>query len=69
MDHAFGFYDNLKDHHKSKEIYTLFADMDDEPDSFNGKSVQNTKISDVFTVGKKMLFLFDYGDDWIFHVE
>lgn len=68
MDHAFGFYDNLKNHYKSQEVYTLFADMDDmDDDPFNGKSVK-IKVNKVFEKGKSMLFLFDYGDEWIFHI-
>ena len=69
FDHAFGFYDNIKDPYKSNDIYTLFADMDDGiPAEEDEKSVKKTKISSVFEKGKKMAFLFDYGDDWIFHV-
>ena len=30
--------------------------------------VHNTKVSDVFFEGKKMVFLFDYGDDWFFDI-
>ena len=34
------------------------------------ESVEKTKISDVWkNVGDKMLFLFDYGDNWLFTVE
>ena len=34
------------------------------------ESVKKTKISDVWQkVGDKMLFLFDYGDNWLFVVE
>ncbi len=72
LDHAFGYYDNLKRHYDSTDRYELFADMDDcenygpvEP-----KSVKKTKIHDVFDApGKKMLFLFDYGDENLFTVE
>lgn len=32
------------------------------------KGVVKTKIGAVFKPGKKMLFLFDYGDDWMFPV-
>ena len=33
-------------------------------------SVKKTKISEVWkNIGDKMLFLFDYGDNWLFVVE
>ena len=67
MDHAYGFYDNLKNPHRSKEEYTLFADLGE--DSKPGdKGVKSTALTDVFKTKKKMLFLFDYGDDWCFLV-
>lgn len=70
FDHAFGFYNNLKNYYDSEKIYTLFADMDDiEPEEFNGQSVSKAMVGKVFEPGKTMLFLFDYGDEWIFHVE
>ncbi len=64
FDHAFGFYDNLKNPYSSGIRYTLFSDMGegDEQD----RSVQKTLIEEVFEAGSKMLFLFDYGDDWLF---
>ncbi len=65
FDHAFGFYDNLKNPYKSSECYTLFADMED-CESEGERSVQKTLIQEVFDPGKKMIFLFDYGDDWQF---
>lgn len=69
FDHAYGFYSNLKNpYERSGERYELFADMEDT-DSDAG-SVEKTKVQQVFTaVGKKMLFLFDYGDEWHFQVE
>jgi len=66
FDHAFGFYDNLENSTHSKEGYELFADIGEES-RFQG--VERTKIRRVFDkLGKKMLFLFDYGDDWHFTV-
>ena len=65
FDHAFGFYDNLKNPYKSKELYTLFADMEDVEDD-GEPGVNRTFIGEVFKKGKRMLFLFDYGDDWKF---
>ncbi|GEM_PF-638419 len=67
IDHRFGFYDNLEDKYKSKEGYEMFADVREES-QFPG--VKNAKIKDVFNfVGKRMLFFFDYGDNWKFSVE
>lgn len=69
FDHAFGFYSDLKNpYSRSGERYELFADMEDG-DSDAG-SVERTKLAKVFdSIGKKMLFLFDYGDEWRFQVE
>ena len=69
FDHAFGFYSKLSDDYQaSSEKYELFADMEDG-DSDAG-SVKQTAVSKAFAkVGKKMLFVFDYGDDWRFAVE
>ena len=68
FDHAFGFYDNLRNPYHSAEAYTLFADIEDA-DSEGQLSVNRTLIEDVFETGKKMIFLFDYGDDWQFLLE
>lgn len=67
FDHAFEFCDNLKDPYRSKERYTLFADIgeSDDPDD---PGVKNTLISEVFRPRRKMIFHFDYGDDWFFLV-
>jgi hypothetical protein len=69
MDHAFGFYDNLTRWSQSTEGYELFSDDDRDPLSeFPG--VKKTPVRTVFTeIGKKMLFLFDYGDEWHFRVD
>lgn len=66
-DHCYGFYSNLEDSFAgSQEKYEVFADIGEETDA---GSVENTLLSQVFTeVGKKMLFLFDYGDNWKFIV-
>ena len=68
-DHAFGFYDNLTRWSNSMEGYELFSDDDRDPTSeFPG--VKKTLIKDAFPyLKKKMLFLFDYGDEWHFRVE
>lgn len=69
FDHAFGFYSKLTGrYHDSPERYELFADLG-EADPGVG-SVEKTAVAKAFPkVGKKMLFLFDYGDDWQFTVE
>jgi len=69
FDHAFGFYSKLAGrYHDSPEQYELFADM--EGGDSRAGSVERTKISQAFTtVGKKMLFVFDYGDEWLFQVQ
>ena len=67
LDHAFGFYSKLKGHIFDSPVkYELFADMGES----DAQSVKRTHISTAFPeVGTKMIFLFDYGDDWRFHVE
>ncbi|MHA6482144.1 IS1096 element passenger TnpR family protein [Paenibacillus sp. strain BS8-2] len=66
-DHAFGFYDNLKNWTRSEEGYELFADMGDK---MNFPGVKKAKVSTVFhTPKQKMLLLFDYGDEWRFIVQ
>jgi hypothetical protein len=67
MDHPFGFYDNLKKPYRSEEEYTVFADMG-QPSNEDDTGVTETPIEDVFEPGKKMLFFFDYGDEWMFPV-
>jgi len=67
LDHCYGFYDNLKRVTPSKEEYTLFADIGEEVND-GDKGVRTTLITAVFKPNKKMLFLFDYGDDWRFIV-
>lgn len=66
FDHAFEFCDNLKDPYRSKERYTLFADLGEG--TAGDRSVKRTKIAEVFAAHRKMLFHFDYGDDWFFPV-
>src|SRR4051795_9216202 len=65
---AFGFYSNLKgDYYRSEERYELFADLVEAGEGV--RSVRRTKLGTAFPeVGKKMLFLFDYGDEWLFTV-
>ena len=73
FDHAFGFFSKIAEngYFNSGRKYELFADMKDEGIEPTGAgSVKKTKISQVWRkVGDKMLFLFDYGDNWQFVVE
>ncbi len=70
FDHCFGFYSSFEGNiTKAERLYELFVDCNESP-SEGAKSVKKTKISEVFRVaGDKMLFLFDYGDEWRFSVE
>jgi hypothetical protein len=69
FDHAFGFYGSLGyRYHDAEERYELFADLGQADEGVRG--VRRTRLSAAFPeVGKKMLFLFDYGDGWRFKVE
>ncbi len=70
FDHCFGFYDNLKNDHESKNAYELFVDIGEEATVPMANGVKNIKVSKAFkNPGEKMLFVFDYGDDWHFIVE
>jgi hypothetical protein len=69
FDHAFGFYSKLKGNiYDSPVRYELFVDIGEgEGDA---RSVKRTRIIKAFpSVGTKMRFLFDYGDEWEFLVE
>ncbi len=69
FDHAFGFYSKLKGNiYESPIRYELFVDIGEgEGDA---RSVKRTRIIKAFpSVGTKMRFLFDYGDEWEFLVE
>ena len=69
FDHAFGFYSGLKGNiYHSSARYELFVDMGEgEGDA---RSVKRTRVIEAFpSVGAKMRFLFDYGDEWVFLVE
>ena len=65
FDHAFGFYSGLKPATMMRisPRYELFADMGDADPGVL------TKVGKAFPdIGHTMLFLFDYGDDWLFRV-
>lgn len=69
FDHAFGFYSGLTERTMMQDqpMYELFADIGEESE---GKSVQKTKIGEAFFKPRhKMMFLFDYGDEWLFRLE
>lgn len=65
--HAFGFYSKLTGRIFDSPIkYELFADMEGS----EVLGVRRTRIVDAFpSVGAKMTFLFDYGDNWQFRIE
>lgn len=69
FDHCYGFYSDLKDIYSSKELFELFTDIGEEPTE-GALGVEHTRVSKAFDrIGKKLLFLFDYGDNWYFIVE
>jgi hypothetical protein len=69
FDHAFGFYNNLKNPYRSKTKYELFTDMGEDPTE-GALSVKKSKVADAFDKdGKRLCFLFDYGDEWRFEVK
>jgi hypothetical protein len=69
FDHAFGFYSGLTPAKLTRvdPRYELFADMGEaDPGVF---SVKKTKVSRAFpAIGHSLIFLFDYGDEWLFRV-
>jgi hypothetical protein len=69
FDHAFGFYSGLAraEMHKAFPRYELFADIGEADPGVIG--VEKTRASQAFPeVGHTMLFLFDYGDEWLFKI-
>lgn len=69
FDHAFGFFNKLTGKiSESTERYELFADEGETVDDIT-KGVAKEYIYKVFCEKKKMLFLFDYSDNWRFTVE
>jgi hypothetical protein len=69
FDHAFGFYSKLTGRYTDAPIrYELFADMADADRA--ARSVKRSTVAQAFPkIGTKMLFLYDYGDEWRFTVE
>jgi hypothetical protein len=66
-DHLFGFYDNLRRYSDAQEGYELSSGA-----AFGSRfpGVRKAIIATVFPEPKKkMLFLYDYGDEWHFIVQ
>jgi hypothetical protein len=61
FDHAFGFYNNIKNTHKSTNKFELFFDIGEADE--DSQSIKNTKVVKEFSPNKQMIFLFDYGDE------
>jgi hypothetical protein len=67
LDHMYGFYDNLNNWAQSDEFYVM--EEEENPGNCNG-FVNQVTVSEVFNrPEKKMLFVFDFGDEWKFTVE
>lgn len=68
FDHAFGFYGGDPfARRKAQPRYELFADMGEADPGVLG--VKKTTVAEAFpTVGRALVFLFDYGDEWRFRV-
>jgi len=69
FDHCFGFYTGLTPAEMLHAYprYELFADMGEADPGV--LSVKKTRIEQAFSaVGHSMMFLFDYGDEWLFRV-
>jgi hypothetical protein len=75
FDHCFGFFSKIAEwgYSDSERKYELFTDLIEEGEDLEptgAGNVKKTKVSEVWKgVGDKMLFLFDYGDNWQFVVE
>ena len=71
FDHCFAFYSDAHKYPSSdhNEIYELFVDIGEEPTAPHARGVKKIKVEEAFReIGKVMLFMFDYGDDWRFTV-
>ena len=70
FDHAFGFYSGLKGNiYHSPARYELFVDLGEGARVMHGASSGHASSRPFRSVGAKMRFLFDYGDEWVFLVE
>ncbi len=68
FDHCFGFFNSFEKWFQAERAYELFKDVGEEG-SPNAKGVKKITIAEAFSLDKKLLFLFDYGDEWKFNVE
>lgn len=68
FEHAFGFFNRLTGRVFSSPVrYELFAD---EETGGEARSVHQATIAQAFPrANSKMLFVYDYGDEWCFRVE
>jgi hypothetical protein len=74
FDHAFGFYSGRSRRHLLSALprWELFADMAAGPGGpeRSAGSVRRTPVAEAFPEpGRRLTFLFDYGDEWLFAVE
>lgn len=75
FDHCFGFFSRVAEsrYFDSERKYELFTDLIEEGEDLEptgADSVKKTKAKEVWqNIGDKMMFLFDYGDNWQFAVE
>lgn len=75
FDHCFGFFSTIAqtryfDSDRKYELFTGLIEEGEDLEPTGAGSVKKTKVSDVWkNIGEKMLFLFDYGDNWLFVVE
>lgn len=80
-DHLFGFYDNVYNWTNSHEQYDFYWEEVPPPcpkshrsifdiEFKESGSVMQVRVNNVFCeIGKRMLFLYDYGDEWHFVIE
>jgi len=72
FDHCFGFFSKIAENQYFDlgKKYELFTDLIEEGENIEptgAGSVKKTKTKEVWqNIGDKMLFLFDYGDNWQF---
>ncbi|MBI3672297.1 MAG: hypothetical protein HY245_02495 [Rhizobiales bacterium] len=69
FDHAFGFYSKLTGNYFDSPVkFELFADMGEPTEG--ARSVKKTSVAEAYATDKaKLLFMFDYGDEWLFKTE
>ncbi|OGS16999.1 MAG: hypothetical protein A2219_01565 [Elusimicrobia bacterium RIFOXYA2_FULL_50_26] len=68
FDHCFGFFNKFEKWFHADRAYELFKDIGEEG-SPNARGVKKITTAEAFSLDKKLLFLFDYGDEWKFIVE